>query len=103
MFNQRLMDDFFNVGQKRYFLDEDNQNFYFSVDLPGFGKDDLEVKVEGLTLSIKGEVEGRKYNQSFTLPKAVDTNKIEATVDKGVLSVALGKKENASPRLIPIN
>jgi HSP20 family protein len=42
------------------------------------------------------------FSRSFTLPGTVDTDKIEANVEKGVLKIRLPKREESKPRQISI-
>jgi len=71
----------------------------------------IELKVSGGTLTIKGEKQEEKeerkkgyylserrfgsFERSFRTPDGVDTDKIAATFKKGVLTVALPKKPEA--------
>jgi HSP20 family protein len=89
------------------------------MDLPGLGKDDVNITVENNVLTIAGERklaaddkanEGyhrleRPYgafNRSFTLAPTVRTDTVEATFQDGVLSVHLPKQEESKPRRIAI-
>jgi len=42
------------------------------------------------------------FNRSFTLPLNVDTTKIAATFNNGLLEVSIPKKETAKPRTINV-
>jgi HSP20 family protein len=73
------------------------------ADLPGLGKEDISVELDGNTIAIKGErktqSEERKekyfrsersygsFYRSFRLPEGVDTSKAQATFKDGVLEV----------------
>lgn len=96
-------------------IQENDQAYFLSVDLPGLRKEDLKIDVTGRTLSISGErkrettwknggverVSG-KFMRSFTLPEAVDVDRIEANLENGVLQLALPKTEASKPRTIQI-
>ena len=88
---------------------EDDKKIVVRADLPGVEEKDVEVKVEENTLTLSGE---RKYEKeteeenlhrveraygsflrSFTLPDTVDTEKIGAKYDKGVLEITIPKVE----------
>jgi HSP20 family protein len=43
------------------------------------------------------------FTRTFTLPTTVDTEKVSATYDKGVLKIALPKKAEAKPKQIKVN
>ena len=87
------------------------------LDVPGLSDKDLRVTVEDEILEIQGAVEPvafggleenfrefprREYFRRFQLPTEADTTKIDARLRHGVLTLTLGKKEQAKPRQIPI-
>jgi HSP20 family protein len=43
------------------------------------------------------------FTRTFTLPATVDSEKVSATYDKGVLKVTLPKKAEAKPKQIKVN
>jgi len=97
---------------------EDKENFYVRAELPGFKADELDISVTGDTLSISGErklpIEDEKaqyhrkereagsFNRIVSLPTQVDTNKVDAACQDGVLTVVLPKAEEAKPKKIAI-
>lgn len=87
------------------------------ADLPGVPKDKLVVEVEGDTLTIAGEValdlpadiESQhaevslpRYRRAFTLSKELDSEKIAAEFNHGVLKLTIPKRAHAQPRKIGI-
>lgn len=89
------------------------------VDLPGLGKDDVNMTLENSVLTIAGErkFEGDEtqnenyhrlerpygaFSRSFTLAPTVKSDKVEASFENGVLKVHLPKQEEAKPRRISI-
>ena len=97
---------------------EDDEQFEVKASIPGVNPDDIEVTYESNVLTIKGEskeeneVKERNYHmrerrygsfsRSVSLPTSVDPDKIEATYDKGVLTLHLPKVEEAKPRKIKV-
>lgn len=87
-----------------------------AVDLPGHSLEDIEVNLEGDTLTIKAErkpekVQGKLlrnerfygvYRRTFVLPESIDGSKPEAQYAQGVLTVTLPKREEAKPRQIKV-
>jgi HSP20 family protein len=89
------------------------------AELPGMGREDIEVSVENSTLILKGEkkldaaVKEENYrriertygtfHRSFTLPNTVDANRISAEFKNGVLTVKLPFREEAKPRSITVD
>ncbi|MCP4119889.1 MAG: Hsp20/alpha crystallin family protein [Desulfobacteraceae bacterium] len=92
-------------------------NFEILAELPGFSKDDLNVKIQGNYLELKGtrkadapegyssqraERGATKFSRSFTLPSDVDATRVEAMLENGFLTLRLPKSEAAKPRQITI-
>ncbi len=99
-------------------ITEDKNNYYIRAELPGFKANDLEISVTGNTMSISGERkleiddenaqyhrrerEFGKFSRIITLPTQIDTNKVEAHCEDGVLTVTLPKTEEAKPKQITV-
>ena len=43
------------------------------------------------------------FTRTFTLPQTVDSEKVSANYDKGVLKISLPKKAEAKPKQIKVN
>lgn len=123
----RRFDDFFTRDIAPYYnnrflspaidIDETANEYLVSVDLPGIKKEDISIECAGNQLTISAErksesVEGRKnerrerfygsYQRSFTLPTGADPDKVEASLEGGVLIVKIAKGEQAKARRIEI-
>ena len=88
------------------------------IEVPGMGKDDLNIKIQGNYLEVSGKREARTpegysahrvergtaaFTRSFTLPSEVDSSKVSARLDNGLLILELPKAEAAKPKQITIN
>jgi HSP20 family protein len=99
---------------------ENKDSVTVKAEVPGLRKEDIDVSVEGNTLSICGErheekEEGKgtnnyrseryfgRFYRSVPLPSAVDTGKVAAKYQDGVLTVTLPKTEEAKRKKIDIN
>jgi HSP20 family protein len=98
---------------------EDEDGFHVRMDLPGMNKEQIQLTLDGNTLTIHGEKtqdrtskENDYYQQerfvgnfsrSLVLPSAVDAQKITATYKDGVLDVSIAKSEAARPKQIQIH
>src|SRR6202163_2395686 len=87
---------------------EDEHTITLKLEVPGIDEKDIDVRVEGNTLTVHGERKIEKeekeenyrrverqygsFTRNFTLPTTVDSEKVSATYDKGVLKIALPKK-----------
>lgn len=97
---------------------EDAQKVVVKLEVPGVREEDLDVRIEDHTLTVKGErkfeaeekeenfhrIERRfgSFFRSFTVSQAVDTDSITANYDAGVLTVKLAKKAETKPKQIKI-
>jgi HSP20 family molecular chaperone IbpA len=96
---------------------EDATGITLFADLPGVGKEQLNLRVEADTLTIEGEVglatpEGLqpshaevsvpRYRRVFTLSKELDPERIAAELTHGVLKLRIPKAEHAQPRKVQI-
>ena len=99
-------------------FEDANQEIVLRAELPGLSKEDIDVRVENNTLTLKGErkheseVKQEQYHRiertfgsfsrTFTLPPTVDANRINAEYRNGVLTVTLPLREEAKPRQIQV-
>ena len=90
---------------------ETDKTYELTAELPGMDEKNIEVKLTNHTLSIKGEKRDEKeetkkdyymhersfgsFQRTFTVPEGVDTDKVEASFSKGVLTVTLPKSAEA--------
>lgn len=96
---------------------EDNAGITLLVDLPGVGRDGLEISVDGDTLTIEGrvdlpaakgtdlihaEVRALRYRRSFALSRELAADRIDALLKDGVLRLSIPKREQARPHRIPV-
>ena len=97
---------------------ETETELILKADIPDVKMEDIDIKIENETLSLKGE---RKFEQNdkqkgfhriersygafvryFTLPETVDTEHVQAALHAGVLTITLPKKEVAKPKIIKV-
>jgi HSP20 family protein len=104
-------------GTPRTNLSDNGDRFELSAEVPGLGKDDISIKIQGNYLELSGQrktdrpeaytvhrVERRSssFRRSFTLPADVDADKVEASLNNGILNLVLPKAEAAKPKQISI-
>jgi HSP20 family protein len=99
-----------NTNSVSNYYNENEKEYYLTMDIPGMAKDDIEVTFDNNRLKISGQRKSDKYDayeygkmeRTFTVPNNVETNKISANVDKGVLKVLLPKAKSSLGRKITI-
>ena len=112
--------EFENVPEIRMDVDEDEKFYKVKAEIPGVRKDDIEVSIEGDQVTISAEVKreiekketwksiwserhyGKAY-RSFTLPLPVDSAKVDAKFDNGMLTLMLPKKGNGHARKVLVS
>jgi HSP20 family protein len=126
----RLFDEFFgpesalqrSLAPARVFpalnVWQDGENVLAEAELPGLKSEDIEISVVGSELTIKGRrPEGTEEGTSFhrrerglgeftrvvRLPVEVNAEKVQASLQDGVLRLTLPKAEAAKPRKIQVN
>ena len=97
---------------------ETENELVLNAEIPGINQEDIEVKIEDNTLTLRGE---RKFEEetkeenyhriersygsffrSFSLPHYIDQEKINAEHDNGVLRIHMPKKPELKPRSIRV-
>jgi HSP20 family protein len=94
-------------------LYEDKDNTYVRAELPGLAREDINVEMVDGYLSLNGtrkviDDDGKvsetfSLNRSIAIPEAVQTDKVSAAYQNGVLTVTLPKREEAKPRKVTID
>jgi HSP20 family protein len=103
-FGKRVCDPSANIK-------ETPEGFELEIAAPGLTKEDFKINLENAVLTISAELEDEKreegknytrkefyygsFSRSFTLPKSVDTEKIKAGYNQGILQIELPKKTEA--------
>ena len=96
---------------------ESKDGYVLEAEMPGVNKEGLEVTLEGNEMTIVGhrraETPGNEtvfreshladFRRVFELDPAIDTAKISARIDQGVLILTLPKSENVKPRRITVD
>ena len=126
--NQLFEDDFFKPVKPQEYsssswipstdIYETKDAYVFNMELPGMSKEDLVIELNNNTLSIKGEKKEEKdikedsfhrierssgsFSRCFSIPKNVNSTKIEASMKNGILKVKIPKVEEAKTKSIAI-
>lgn len=99
-------------------ITEHDDKFEVLAELPGVGMKDIDITVNGNTLTISGEKKETKekkedkysyteryygsFRRDLTLPDNINVDDIKAEINSGVLKVSLPKSEKATPKKIDV-
>ncbi len=122
----RAWDEATTVGSETFPVDvyEQDDTLVVEAELPGYTKDQIDVNVEQGVLTIEAKrherVDGAEQDKAgktrkrhlaervpqvtrrFTLPSAYDTSNVDASLENGVLTLRLPKREEVKPRKIEV-
>jgi len=97
-------------------INETDDAYLVTMEMPGVPKNNIEVSLEGDTLTISGErvaklddkgllrkeIREEKFSRSFRLDNSIDRDQVKAKLDNGILTVTLPKSNKAVGRKISI-
>ena len=102
----------------KFDLKESKDAYVLKADLPGVQDKDLEINVTGNTLTISGQRQEERFDESdryytversygqfartLTLPEGADLEHVNAELKDGVLTVGIPKRPEVQPRRISI-
>lgn len=96
---------------------EDAEGIVLQMDMPGVSKDRLNIQADRNTLLVEGsakidmlqgmealyaDVRATDYRRSFTLTSELDSDKIDANLKDGVLTVRIPKRAELRPRKVEV-
>lgn len=97
---------------------ETENEVILKADLPDVKQEDIDIRLENGTLTLKGERKFEKaedakgyhriergygaFARVFTLPETLDGEKVKAEYKNGVLTITLQKKEIAKPKTVKV-
>ena len=99
-------------------LYETAEGFTLQIPTPGVKPEDVEITVQQETISLKWEIkvqapegatvhwnglQSGQFQQSFSLPSSINSERVEAHYTNGILTLHLPKAEHAKARTIKVN
>lgn len=76
----------------------------YTVEIPvaGFKPDEIGVSLEDNVLTVNGKSDKRQFTRSLMLPDEIDSERIDAKVEHGLLTLTLRVHPKAQPKKIPV-
>ncbi len=100
-------------------INENGKGYTIQFDIPGIKKDDVKIEIENNRLTVSGERKMKKedkdekhflseasygsFMRTFTLPSAVDDNKVSAHYEDGVLTIKIPKLETSKAKEVKVH
>jgi HSP20 family protein len=97
---------------------ENEKEYLVRLEAPGIPRDDLEVNIDGQTLTVSGhrdfqneekteeyfwrEREAGKFMRTVQLPAAIDRGNVSAVYQDGIMTIRLPKAEPSVATRVPI-
>ena len=115
------MDDDTGMGMWNPVVDlyEKDDHFVIKAELPGVNKKDIAIDLKDRVLTLSGERSYEnevkeenyyrrersygKFQRAFTLPADVDSDKIKAEFNDGLLNIEVPKPEQQKPKQVTIH
>jgi HSP20 family protein len=100
----------------RFDIEETEEAWIVEAELPGVKRKDVNVEVRDGELLVSGEIKERErkgilrhrtrhtgeFEIRVSLPGDVDTDRVDASIEDGVLTVEIPKPERAKPRKVKV-
>ncbi len=99
-------------------ITEDDGKYVVTAELPGAKKEDITVEFENDVLTIRGEKRSEReekdehrrfvertygsFARSFSLPGNADPDRVEASIEDGVLTIEIAKRQEAKPKTVAV-
>jgi len=92
-------------------LFDDQSNYYVRAELPGVKKEDIKLELDNAVLNVsaeraiqKGDQEGiMTLSRSINVAEDIQSDKVQAKLEDGILTVILPKSEEVKPHQISIS
>ena len=118
LFDQNINSTTVNKNWPRIDIEENNDSFLITAELPGINKEDVKIEVDNNILTISGEktkeeddsrtlirkeTQSGEFSRAFSLPEAANTEEISASFKNGILTLTVPKAEKEKIRKIAIS
>ena len=75
-------------------VEQDDNAWTVSLDLPGVSREQLAIDVDGAVVRVQTVADApRQYKAAYELPADIDADATSARLENGVLTLTLGKKK----------
>ena len=75
------------------YMYHDDKSYYIQVEMPGVKKEDVELSISDQSYCVRGAREDIEFLGCYVLAHAVDTEKVKAKFENGLLNVEIPIKK----------
>jgi HSP20 family protein len=91
---ERFLNDSFLPAGNGLKVQQDEQAWTVTLDVPGVAREQLTIDVDGAVVRVQTVKDAaRPYKAAYELPAAIDAEATSARLENGVLTLTLGKKK----------
>jgi len=103
-----IIDSSFDSYKFRTLVEEEDDAYIVTAQVPGMNKDDISIEVKDGIITIDGKKEIRAnmdstIHREFSVGDDINESKASASIEDGILTLTLPKKEKKKPKTIKIN
>jgi len=93
-FERFLSDAFFAPAQNALKVEQSDDAWTLSLDVPGVAREQLTIEVDGTVVRLATVADApRAFKAAYELPAEIDADTTSAKLENGVLTLTLGKKK----------
>lgn len=93
-FERFLSDSFFAPSYGGLKVEQKEEAWTLTLDLPGVAREQLSIEVDGAVVRLQTVADApRQFKAAYELPEAIDVDTTSAKLENGVLTLTLGKKK----------
>ena len=93
-FERFLNDSFFGATAGGLKVEQSEEAWTVSLDMPGVSREQLTIDVDGAVVRVATVQDApRQYKAAYELPAEIDVEATSAKLENGVLTLTLGKKK----------
>ena len=93
-FERFLADSFFSPAYGSLKVEQSDEAWTLSLDVPGVTREQLTIEVDGTVVRLATVADApRQFKAAYELPADIDAETTSAKLENGVLTLTLGKKK----------
>ena len=93
-FERFLSDAFFAPAQGALKVEQTDEAWTLSLDVPGIAREQLTIEVDGTVVRLATVADApRQFKAAYELPAEIDADTTAAKLENGVLTLTLAKKK----------